>query len=135
MRTPPFCLSLVSAIILSGAFPACRKATPEPSAPVAEETSASVYDKVEIGMRLREAEALLKSPGEHRKQEDLPVATKPLEHYPRLPLDTQWTFWTGADNTVLVLGSSPNDKIIYKQVVSDKTGTTTINEQIAEEWQ
>jgi hypothetical protein len=81
----------------------------------------SAYGKVELGMSLVDAKALVDGEGEERSDSNLPVSPKPRETYSKLPPNTEWRVWGGVGKPTLILGVVEG-KIAFKQVVWNDGG-------------
>jgi hypothetical protein len=132
-RTAPLLISFLA--ILLPLLPACHRADAPPVIAPNFETKPELFSKVNVGDHLRTVRTNLGSIGDLRKAEGLPGTPKPLELYPKLPLDTQYWFWETKENSRLILGISPDDRVIFKEIAVDKEGGTTVNAQIDERYQ
>src|SRR5882757_4659072 len=78
--------------------------------------SDALYPKVELGMSLNDAKALIDGGGEERAYDNLPTTPKPREIYSRLPGNTEWRVWAAVGKPTLILGVVEG-KIAFKQVL------------------
>jgi hypothetical protein len=107
--------SLVIAVGLSIILMGCRSSTQ------ASKVGKDPYGKVELGMSLDEAKAMVDGEGEERSYENLPAAPKPREIYSKLPTDTKWLVWAAVGKPSLIVGVV-GGKIAFKQVLRNVGG-------------
>jgi hypothetical protein len=81
----------------------------------------ALFPKVELGMSLDDAKALIDGEGEERAYDNLPISPKPREIYSRLPVDTEWRVWAAVGKPALILGVV-GGKIAFKQVLWTEDG-------------
>ena len=89
--------------------------------PLPPKVANSEYGKIELGMSLDDAKALVNGGGEERSIDNLPVSPKPREIYPNLPANIEWRVWAAAGKPTLILGVV-GGKIAFKQVVWNEGG-------------
>jgi hypothetical protein len=107
--------SLVITVAILMIVIGCKSSTPSPK------VANSPYGKIELGMSLNDAKALVDGEGDERSDSNLPVSPKPRETYSKLPANTEWRVWVGMGKPTLILGVVEG-KIAFKQVVWNDGG-------------
>jgi hypothetical protein len=76
----------------------------------------AVYGKIELGMPLDEARALVNSAGEERSYDNLPADPRPRRIYSKLPAGMECRVWAATGKPTLILGVV-NDKVAFSQIL------------------